>query len=540
MDRREFLEASTLLTGGALLRGVPDSGRADSAPAPSATPSVLAASLWQPAPRMIGIQAGAVSFVDEGTERVLDAFQELAAINTIFLATFTYGRGIAGRQLPSQPLPDHGKQQYDVDTFHGGNYATPHPQYYRNTALVPEKAPDHPGYDVLTDVLPAAHKRGMRVICWFEDVLKYSAAIAAPGFERAQEVVLSGPASDFACTRNPNTRNFWLGLVEDYLRSYDVDGLMWGSERQGPLGNVLGANHGGVAAGGRLACFCQYCLAEAKTRGIDVDRAKTGYLQLAAWASALRAGQTFEDGAFVTFWRLLVKFPEILAWERLWNDALNDTYRDMYRLAHEIAPAKGTGWHVWHNNSFSPFYRAEQDYGDYAQYSDFLKVVMYNLCGGERLAQYVRSTARSIFADLTPDQVLEFTYDVQRYHDQPLDRLPAAGLGADYVLRETRRAVAGVGPKLRVWPGIDVDIPTGAASKKTTPDDVYQAVHAAFAGGAHGVLLSRKYSEMRLDNLRGAGRAIRERTGDGVSVMTGPAGASAAKPAIGGAIEWRR
>ena len=45
--------------------------------------------------------------------------------------------------------------------------------------------------------------------------------------------------STFACARNPSTRNFWLGLVEDYLRSYDVDGLMWGSERQGPLGNAL-------------------------------------------------------------------------------------------------------------------------------------------------------------------------------------------------------------------------------------------------------------------------------------------------------------
>ena len=39
---------------------------------------------------------------------------------------------------------------------------------------------------------------------------------------------------------------------------------------------------------------------------------------------------------------------------------------------------------------------------------------------------------------------------------------------------------------------------------------VYEAVKAAIAGGAHGVLLSRKYSEMRLDNIRGAGRAIRE------------------------------
>jgi hypothetical protein len=35
-------------------------------------------------------------------------------------------------------------------------------------------------------------------------------------------------------------------------------------------------------------------------------------------------------------------------------------------------------------------------------------------------------------------------------------------------------------------------------------------VKATFEGGANGVILSRKYSEMRLDNLRDAGRAIRE------------------------------
>jgi hypothetical protein len=182
----------------------------------------------------------------------------------------------------------------------------------------------------------------------------------------------------------------------------------------------------------------------------------------------------------------------------------------MYQLAKSIAPSKGIGWHIWHNNSFSPFYRAEQDYAEFSKYSDFLKVVMYNLSGGERLAQYVRGVNRSVFADLTPEQVLAFTYDVQQYHDQPLDTIAAAGLSPDYVLRETRRAVAGVGPTVKVWPGIDIDIPTAATSKKTQPDDVYRAVKAAFEGGAHGVLLSRKYSEMRLDNIRAAGRAVRE------------------------------
>ena len=63
---------------------------------------------------------------------------------------------------------------------------------------------------------------------------------------------------------------------------------------------------------------------------------------------------------------------------------------------------------------------------------------------------------------------------------------------------------------MKIWPGIDIDIPTGAGEKKTQPDDVHAAVKAAFEGGAHGVLLSRKYSEMPLDNLRAAGRAIRD------------------------------
>src|ERR1700749_3335495 len=118
--------------------------------------------------KMIGIQVGAISFVDEGTERVLDVLQERACVNTLFLAVFTYGRGIAGRQIPGQPLPDHGKQQYDTDTFAGGNYATIHPEYYRDTVFHSTRAAELGNFDVLEAVLPEARKRGMKSICWFE------------------------------------------------------------------------------------------------------------------------------------------------------------------------------------------------------------------------------------------------------------------------------------------------------------------------------------------------------------------------------------
>src|SRR5262245_39143651 len=101
VNRRDFLKIAGVATAAL---GVPNSGRAATAY------------------KMIGIQVGAISFVDEGTEEVLDILQERASVNTLFLAVFTYGRGIAGRQIPGQPLPDHGKQEYDLN-FHGGNFA---------------------------------------------------------------------------------------------------------------------------------------------------------------------------------------------------------------------------------------------------------------------------------------------------------------------------------------------------------------------------------------------------------------------------------
>ena len=60
--------------------------------------------------KTIGIQIGPDSFVDEGTNKVLDILQERAAINTIYLSTFTYDRGITGR-ISGKTFPDHGVQR---------------------------------------------------------------------------------------------------------------------------------------------------------------------------------------------------------------------------------------------------------------------------------------------------------------------------------------------------------------------------------------------------------------------------------------------
>jgi hypothetical protein len=511
LSRREF---ARLFAAAGLATGISAQPQTDTQHGSNASPSPSASKPVPGSDRMVGIQVGAVSFVDEGIAPVLDRFQQQVGINTLFLATYSYGRGIAGRQVPGQPLPDHGKQEYDTN-YHGGNFARTHEQYYAKTSLKKIQSPDYGDFDLVGGVLPHAHSHGMKVFCWYEDSFRRD----LEGVEPLLEVTLSGKRASTACFHNPGLQAFWQALTEDYLRSYPVDGIMWGSERQGPFGNAIGASAGGAHHDPlEVSCFCEFCEAEAKSRGIDAQRAREGHTKLAALVRESRAGNRPSDGYFVSYWRLLVQYPEILAWEKLWNDGQKNAYKNIYRLAKSIRPEVLVGWHIWHNNSFSPFYRAEQDYGEFRDYSDFLKVVMYNNCGGPRLASYIDSVSHSLLADLSPDAALELTYRGLNYNEAKLADLAGGGLSADYVARETRRALAGVqgaGKKesaneraVKIWPGIDIDIPTGEREKKTQPDDVRQAVRAALNAGAHGVILSRKYSEMRLANLRAAGEVL--------------------------------
>jgi len=488
MDRREFMQSATLATVAAT------------------SPLLNAADAPAKSQAAIGIQVGAVSFADEGVEQVLDTFQRDAEVNTLFIATFTYGRGIAGRQVPGQPLPDHGKQQYDTGSFYGGSYTRADPQYFRDTVFKEFRAPDLGDFDVLQEVLPSARKRGLKTICWFEDVFRKD----IPNIAQLQEKQLSGENATTLCFNNPNYRNWLLGMAENWSRNYDVDGIMWGSERQGAFSNMLGAHAGTPGSPMRVTCFCQYCQAKATQRGINPDRAREGFNELARFVEAGRNGKRPVDGYYVTLWRLMLKYPEMLAWEMLWTDSLRETYAAIYAKVKEVKPSLQVGWHIWHTNSFNPIYRAEQDLSVIAQHSDFLKIVIYNNCGGERMAAYVENVGHTMYGDIPPQEVLDFHYRVLDYREKNLEEIPTAGLSSDYVFRETKRAHDGLsGAKTLLWPGIDIDIPTSQGHSRCIPQGVHDAVLASFRGGADGVLLSRKYSEMRLANLKGAGEAVR-------------------------------
>jgi hypothetical protein len=459
------------------------------------------------ASQTVGIQIGAVSFVDEGTEQVLDNLEQRANVNTLFLAAFTYGTGNGGRQMKDHPFPDHGVQDYN-DNFHGGHYGTPHPEYYKNTALKITKAPDHGNLDILEMVIPAAKKRGVKTYCWADDW-----GLDLPNVEKAREYDLYGRMAERTlCLNNPDNRNFWMGLVEDLTRSYDIDGIIWGSERQGALLNAFESIHNSNGNDpSRVCCFCGFCQAKARRLGIHFGRTREGFRALEAWVRTARAGQRPPDGTYVTFWRILFRYPELLAWETMWHDSLHETYSAIYDKVKSVKPQVQVGWHIWHAHGFSPYFRAQTDFKELSKYSDFLKITAYHNMGGPRMATYIDSIAATLYSDMPEDEALEFEYRILNYRERSRDQLPYTGLSSEYVYREITRAVEDVaGSQTQVLAGIDIDIPTREDYGKCTPENVKEMVQAAYRGGTHGLLLSRKYSEMKLANLGAVGVALRE------------------------------
>jgi hypothetical protein len=492
MDRRQFIKTTGTISATAAFSGLNSMARMTDA---------------QAVRKSIGIQIGAVSFVDEGTEKVLDILQQRGAIDTLYLTTFTYGRGLAGRQIPGNPFPDHGSRDSDEKTFRGGNYATPHPEYYKATGLKPTHAPEHGDYDVVADVLPAAKKRGMRVVCSIEDVFRSDVT----GARQAAEIDLQGRPTSTLCLCHPDVRAFWTSLATDLCKSYDIDGILFFNERNGPLLNALGASHAQSIASSRVTCFCEYHQQAAKERGIDFERARQGYSKLNEFIQAALKGQRPSDGYFVEFWRLLVEWPEIIAWDRLFDASKHEVLSEVRAAVKTVRPGLEVGFHVEHVNSFNPIFRATRSYGELARKADFLKVVVYNNCGGERYANFIRNVSATVFRDVPKEELLQFNNHLLNYGDEArLDELASAGLSPDYVFRETKRALDGVEGHCKVLPGIDIGIPTGKNSRKASPQDTFAAVAAALRAGADGLILSRKYSEMELVNLASAGDAVRD------------------------------
>ena len=138
------------------------------------------------------------------------------------------------------------------------------------------------------------------------------------------------------------------------------------------------------------------------------------------------------------------------------------------------------------------------DYSALAAYSDWIKPVVYHGCAGPRMKnRFVTTLSGGLLREFPAPEVVQALYSIlgyDRVKEPGYDELAKRGHTPDYVYRETKRCVDGVGGKCGVYPGVGFDIPGQAAP--SDPKVVYEATHQAFRAGGHGLIISREYDEM--------------------------------------------
>jgi hypothetical protein len=452
----------------------------------------------------VGIQIGAISFIDEGVEEVLDILQEKGGVNALMVSALSWSRGNAGRALFG--FPDHGVQQ--EDHLKGGAFYELDPAYYTATFHKQFKAPDplYEGFDTLADVIPAAKARGMKVYPYYcETSSSGIRSIWQPGFVHFLDRDHFGRVATRPSMLNPHYKTWWHSVIEDWFQNHDISGLLWGVERQSPLMDIL---RGDTSTG-----FDQYYVAEARARNIDVERAMTGYQNIdTLLRDYKRTGELPEEGMFVMFLRQLLHYPEVLMWEKMWLDKHLEFYHGIAGLIRFFDPSYEVGYGMWQViNTYNPYLRAQYDMADLANYADFIKPVLYHTPAGARFARFADSWQKGILADATPDGAFNALGRILGLDGftGTREEAPMAGFDADYVRKWTRDLVDKTGAK--VYSGIGVGVGDGGTSKPITPEEVRQGTEAALDGGAAGILISRNYSEADLAGVQAVGDVMRER-----------------------------
>lgn len=462
--------------------------------------------------KFVGIQISPISFIDEGVDQVLDTLQERVGVNVLLIGTISWLGLKVGRRISAEleGWPDHGvPEPYSMK---GGSYLKYRPEYYANTFIRNFRAtdPEMEGKDILEMVIPAARRRGMRVIPeMMEPLFKYAGhgsanAVMIPNLPQCLEVDVYGRYGSEPCTNNPDYRRWWHSIMEDHCRNYDTDGIMWCNERRSPLDKMI--------SGAAPACFCPACRREATERGIDVERVRLAFLEVWDYFQQARAGEEFVDGALIEFLRVLFRNPEILIWERFWVERNKDLDRELYGIVKWCNPSLSFGLNVWNRNHFNPIRKAQWPWDEQTLYADWVKPIVYQHQSGLIYVKEMTDFHKTILRDLTPQEMTPIMYKILGLNEAPWDEVVQKGMDPDtYVYGQCRDTVRAVNGKVPVYMGLGVDAPrTRADQAVCTPDIVYRSVLATYRAGGEGVIFSPNYAGMNLSNLDGAARALEE------------------------------
>ncbi len=493
MDRRKFISSSAKT---AALLGL-TTGRTHAAIKPH-----------------VGIQIYGHNIFDEGIERCLDGLQERGAIDTLYLTTHTY---YCAQNRPPEVLANHGIPVQDERKRRFPKvWVRAHERYYKNTILRHQANTQDFEYgdrDLFDEIQKPLRTRGMKIFArWYEptgyDRVLVDGDPSIKNWDNVMVVDIDDKRGKSPCWNNPDYREWLRASVEDMFYHYELDGIQFGAERVGPLSEQL-FRHDFTPT-----CFCPHCIAKNKNAGLDSERARRGYRELSVLMQTVRSGEKPLDGVVTCVLRLFQKYPEILGWNYQWILADNEIQKMIYDTVKEIKPEAQVARHIDHQrSSWDIFYRAAAPYSEMTGTCDWIKPILYHEIFGPRLHHWKLAEENKTFtSELSLEQSLNLFYALFHYDQKVFPSLENLdnGIPPEYVFIETRRAVEATHDKLPVASGIGIDIPWNGKPFPGKPESIYEAVQLAFKAGARGVVASREYDEMRFENLKAFGDAVRD------------------------------
>jgi len=449
----------------------------------------------------VGTQMMSVPVLEKGAEATLDEMRELTPINTVLAWAHT----ISALMYRKDHTTDE-RTGKPIDELH----SRIDPQYYEGTLMTPQPLEDSAfaGRDILDELIAAGEPRGVDIYARILEcyrLIDYNKELS-PTAQCNQD----DEPNEQPCFNHPEYLRWVLADWENVIRLHPgLKGLKYGQERGGPLMSAL--------RGEDAACFCEHCQQKARDEyHFDLNRARPGWRKLKALGQAAANGEPRPaDGWMASVLRIFMRWPEVLAHHRMWQESREDHRRAIYKLGKSINPDLQIGWHIDHHWCWDLFGRAALDFADMTPHSDWLSIALYFDAAGPRMAGHFSGGAGPCFlGDLPEEQGLEV---YRRFAGQDPAQEPSlaemregAPLSAEHVYAETKRAVARAGGKSKVYARVGFDLPN--YQRVLEPADVELAVKRALEAGADGVFLTREYHEVRRENLIAAAKAIRDFT----------------------------
>lgn len=459
----------------------------------------------------VGSQLWPCSYITEGVEGTLRHIVDWSGANAILLVTANRGESTY-----------HRAQLWDADHNHvvrphqvvGGYYSTPHPEFYEGTALKPVKSPEEglADIDALQVTIEAARPLGLKVYAnLFEALYTNEPGGLYANMAQALAVDALGRPAMQGCYNNPNYRGFLLGMVEDHVRSYEIDGIyieFEGYGMQSPSFFVTLPQHG------LPICFCNHCMEAAKKLGWDGERARIGYLKLKELMDERPEGaEPLADGEAVEFLRLILHYPEIVAWESLWMKTRQRMLLEIYGTAKTIAPGKEVGWNINSPVQSMPVARAAFDYRKAPDFADWVKPNIHNAFAGRMFDQTVDRLNSALLPMVSRESIYNMLLAIFGYAPPlPADEVARRRFGSNsrfgpqFVAHETARVVSHLQGKVPMYAGLDVEPP---AESSAPGRGMEASVRAAIDAGAQGIIMGQFYHDWPRESLEAVGRAVR-------------------------------